>query len=526
MKKLKNFAICFLILLIFKNLAYSQQLLKIQESKEEEILLQEIEVKEGQTLSFIANYYLKDSKRWPEILKYNKLSTSDIYAPLPGMKLKIPIILVKEKFRPAYLIYILNKVQYRKKGSVDWKDATINLELYNDDSITTHENSRANIKFYSGEILLIDENSFITIRPELKQEEVTLLKGGIRATKAKVITENAEILPKIDPKTPKTDFRTKIREEDKTTLVEVYEGAVDVTAQGKTVYVPKGFGTEVKPFSSPSLPKLLPPTPELNLKSENIKLTTENEIVLTKNMSNLSLQFIEPKIETLPSMFKISTESKPIVEKKQQTKVLGNIIKKYRLQIAKDIEFKKILYEEIKEINPQNIVNFDVKSLNLPDGKYYYKLSYIDELGFENPTKTQTFIIDATPPFIKLDLPETEIKTDQELINIKGETEPKSILKLNDRNVQVEEDGKFSVAVLLKPGKNELKFVAKDYCGNETIITYNVERVKELTKEEKNILKFSAEPKNTQQKEPFLGKITAFLISSGIIILVVMFFVK
>ncbi|MFN3550293.1 MAG: LysM peptidoglycan-binding domain-containing protein, partial [Endomicrobiia bacterium] len=136
--KNKNFIIYFLILLVFKNLVYSQQLSQIQESKEEDILLQEIEVKEGQTLSFIANYYLKDPKRWPEILKYNKLSTSDIYAPLPGMKLKIPIVLVKEKFRPAYLIYILNRVQYRKKGSVDWKDAAVNLELYNDDSIITH----------------------------------------------------------------------------------------------------------------------------------------------------------------------------------------------------------------------------------------------------------------------------------------------------------------------------------------------------------------------------------------------------
>jgi len=513
------------LIFIYNQYIYPQQQ-KIQEA-EEEILLQEIEIKEGQTLSYIANYYFKDPKRWPEILKYNKLAISDIYAPLPGMKIKVPIYLVKEKFRPAYLVYILNKVQYRKKETVEWKDAFINMELYNDDSLTTYENSRANVKFYSGEILSVDENSFITIRPELKQEEVTLLKGGVRATKAKVLTEHAEILPRVDPKTPKVDFKAKIRPEDKTTLVEVYEGAVDVTAQGKTVYVPKGFGTEVKPFSPPSLPKALPPPPEFTLKSENPKFTPENELVLNKNVSTISFQFVEPKIESLPTSILPDTSQQLQEEKKQQTsKVLGSIIKKYHLQISKEIEFKKIIYEEIKEIKPKETLNLDLKSLNLPDGKYYYKLSYIDELGFENPTTPQSFIIDATPPQLVVNLPEQPLKTDQEIITINGQTEPQVVLKINDRDTKVEEDGKFSIALLLKPGLNTIQFIAKDYYGNETNIIRQVEYVKNLTKEEKDMTKSHGTTEETTQRETFLGKVTAFLISAGIIILVIMFFIK
>ncbi len=521
--KIFYFLLSFLFF-IYNQYIYSQQT-KIQES-EEEILLQEIEIKEGQTLAYIANYYLKDPKRWPEILKYNKLTISDIYAPLPGMKIKVPIYLVKEKFRPAYLVYILNKVQYRRKDTIEWKDAFINMELYNDDSLTTYENSRANIKFYSGEILSVDENSFITIRPELKQEEVTLLKGGVRATKAKVLTEHAEILPRIDPKTPKTDFKAKIRPEDKTTLVEVYEGAVDVTAQGKTVYVPKGFGTEVKPFSPPSLPKALPPPPDFTLKSENLKFTPENELVLTKNVSSLSFQFVEPKIESLPTSISPTT-LQPQEEKKQQaTKVLGNIIKKYHFQIAKEPEFKKVIYEEVKEIKPKESINLDLKSLNLPDGKYYYKLSYIDELGFENPTAPQSFIIDTTPPQLNVNLPEEVLKTDQEIITINGQTEPQTILKINDRDVKIEEDGRFSVALLLKPGLNTIQFIAKDYYGNETNVTKQVEYVKKFGKEERNLIKSYETTEETIQKETFLGKVTAFLISAGIIVLVIIFFIK
>ena len=37
-------------------------------------VLQEIVVKEGETLWGIANYYLKDPNRWPDILKLNNMS--------------------------------------------------------------------------------------------------------------------------------------------------------------------------------------------------------------------------------------------------------------------------------------------------------------------------------------------------------------------------------------------------------------------------------------------------------------------
>jgi len=529
-KKLKQ--IQFIVLTIFLTTSFSfAQRYKIQEAEEKEILLQEIEIKEGQTLSQIANYYLKDPKQWPEILKYNKLNISDIYAPLPGMKIKVPIIMVKEKFRPAYLIYILNKVKYRKRGSVIWEDPVINMELYNDDAISTQENSRANIKFYSGEIIIIDENSFVTIRPELKQEEITLHKGGVRATTAKIITETAEVLPKIDPKSPKTDFKTKFREEDKTTLVEVYEGAVDVTAQGKTVFVPKGFGTEVKFLSPPSEPKPLPPPPELTLKTQDIKLSKDNEFVLSKSMPTISFQFKPSQVEQITSLPYISeklqettlTETKEKVQTQQEkTKVLGQIIKKYRIQIAKDKEFKKIVYEETDLLRPNQVINFDLAKLQLPDGKYYYKISYIDELGFENPTVPQPFVIDTTPPKLETDLVNIT-KIDKDLLEFSGMTEPDVMLFINGKNVNVSKDGKFSYSVILKPGKNNIVIVAKDLYGNETQIEHQVEYVKQLSSEEK---KYLQRIKKAEREFFTLGTIISTLVSTAVIVLVLFFFIK
>ena len=532
MKPLISIKILFIIL-IFINICLSQQY-KIQEAEEKEILLQEIEIKEGQTLSQIANYYLKDPKQWPEILKYNKLNISDIYAPLPGMKIKVPVVMVKEKFRPAYLVYILNKVKYRKRGSMIWEDPVINMELYNDDAISTQENSRANIKFYSGEMITIDENSFVTIRPELKQEEVRLHKGGVRATTAKVITDSAEILPKIDPKLPKTDFKTKFREEDKTTLVEVYEGAVDVTAQGKTVYVPKGFGTEVKFLSPPSEPKPLPPPPELTLKTQDIKLTKDNEIVLSKKMSTISFQFkplqIEQK-ESLPFLTEkkpqktvvSGTKEKPSTVQEEKTKVVGQIIKKYRIQIAKDKDFKKIVYEETNELKPNQTINFDLSKLQLPDGKYYYKISYIDELGFENSSAPQPIVIDTTPPKLETDLVNIT-KIDKDIIEFSGTTEPDVILLINGKNVDITKDGKFSYSIVLKPGINNITILAKDLYDNETKIEHQIEYVKQLSKEEKeNLQKIK---KKSEQRITTLGTVIATISTAAVITLVLFFFVK
>jgi hypothetical protein len=72
--------------------------------------LQEITVHEGDTVWSIAKEYLKAPDRWPEILKYNNLPVSDPSATLPGMKLKVPVLLIKEHLRKATLVHLLNDV--------------------------------------------------------------------------------------------------------------------------------------------------------------------------------------------------------------------------------------------------------------------------------------------------------------------------------------------------------------------------------------------------------------------------------
>src|SRR3989339_2175913 len=147
-----------------------------------EVVFQEVKVKDGDTMWSVANFYLKDPQAWPEILKYNKLPSSDPNVILPGMALKVPVLLVKESLRPAHLIYLQNDVRFRKKNDVNWDKATPNMELFNEDGLRTMEKSEANIRFLTGEVVRLDENSFVILRPEKKREEVEIYSGAVRAT--------------------------------------------------------------------------------------------------------------------------------------------------------------------------------------------------------------------------------------------------------------------------------------------------------------------------------------------------------
>ena len=102
-------------------------------------------------------------------------------------------------------------MRYRRKADADWKKALLEMELYNDDGLRTLQQSKAKVRFFSGEVLQLDENSLIRLRPEENQEEVNLLSGGVRASRAKIIASDTRVDPRIEPRGPSPDFRTKIQ---------------------------------------------------------------------------------------------------------------------------------------------------------------------------------------------------------------------------------------------------------------------------------------------------------------------------
>ncbi|MFH1283056.1 MAG: LysM peptidoglycan-binding domain-containing protein [bacterium] len=420
--------------------------------------LQEIIVKDGETLWSVANKYLKNSGSWPEILKYNKLPSSDPNVILPGMKLKVPIMMIKEEYRSGKLIHFTNKVLYRKEKTVDWRTAKLNMLLFANDGLRTMEDSIASVRFYSGEIVKLDQNSLVILRPEKNLDEVELLSGAIRASRSKVISADTEIMPKIIPRGEKLDYKTKLKP-NKTTLVEVYQGIVDVTAQGKTITLTKGFGAEVKYLQPPSSPHKLPPKIELG-ESQEINIG-----------SNFKLPGM-PQGQLLPDMNNKASSKK--------AKALGNLINKYRLQISKDKNFNTVISDRIYNLGTSSI---DFKKMNLKDGTYYFHIAYIDELGLEGPfSAMSTVIIDTVAPELEVIYPLENSNVENDPISLKGRTEPNAKLIINNEIVYLKSDGSFAEIISSKKGKNIVEIQVSDSSGNTNKVTRTFYRVKKGVK--------------------------------------------
>jgi LysM repeat protein len=426
-------------LLSYNNVLYAQT---------KKVVLQKIDVKAGDTLWSIANYYLKDPRAWPEILKHNKLSSSDPNVILPGMKLNVPVKLVKEHLRPAHLVYVLNEVRYRRRNTVRWSQAKRNMKFYNEDSVRTMKQAKADVRFLTGEIVKLDENSLIVLRPEKKREEVKLFSGAVRASRAKVLTETTVVNPKIDPKSPNPDFKTKVKK-DKTTLVQVYEGIVDVTAEGKTVTLTKGFGTEVKHLKPPSPPRLLPPEPKF-----------------------------KPSDPATRDTLKLNIDSSMQDEfGKEQTRALSTWeVTEYHLQIAADKEFNKILIDKTSHL--KNTIDINKNKFNLKDGIYYYRVALVNEMGFESKfSAPEKFAVDTAPPVLELYQPIENEKITTKTIPVNGKTEPKITIIVGNKIVPVDKGGNFSTTVLAKRGLNHITIIAKDTAGNFVRLERNIYKI-------------------------------------------------
>jgi hypothetical protein len=415
--------------------------------------LQEIVVKEGDTLWSVATYYLKDAKRWPEILKYNNLPSSDPNIILPGMKLHVPILLIKENLRAAILIQVVNDVRYRRQKEAEWNQAVPDMKLYNEDGLRTLQQSIAQVRFPSGEILKLDENSLVILRPEKAREEVNLVNGGLHSSKTKILTASSIVDPRIEPRGPSPDFKTKIKE-DQSTLVEVFEGIVDVTAQGRTVTLTKGFGTEVKLRQPPSLPRVLPPQPISDVPQNLPKAdTAKNKPPEPKKpvTTSLRIDIDAPRNEYTPDG-KLGQANKSVT--------------KYHLQISSAADFRYIAIDKVHTFEDKVDIKFS--DYQLSDGLYYYRYAYIDDLGFEGRyTSPAEFIVDNTPPPLSI-FPEKNSDKEDKFIHFEGKTESGALVKVNDKPIPVDDNGRFIVAILPQKAYDVVLVTAQDFAGNIT----------------------------------------------------------
>lgn len=415
--------------------------------------LQEIEVKSGDTLWGVANYYLKEPSRWPEILKFNNIS-ADPNNVLPGMKLKIPVLLIREQLRSSTVISVNREVKMRRQAEMDWADAKVNTKLFNKDGIRTFESSYAGIKSPSGNLMTIGPSSLVIIQPEEKSEETRLLSGEIRTSNIPIRTPTAFVMPKITPKTPVSDYKTKVKE-DQSTVVAVYKGAVDVTAKNKTITVPEGFSTEVKINLPPMEPKKLPPNIDFPVDIVDRPIGSRND----SQIKDIKQEINVNEINLGGQLAKTASSSSWLD------------ITHYHIQLAKDKNFTDMVYDEIKPIYEK----FDIKRVNVPEGKYFWRVAYLDSSGAEGIVSSpKEIFVDKTPPALKIDDPADGTKFADKTIKIKGTSEAKSLVDINGAYVTIDSEGQFSSDVSLISGENVIKVNSKDSSGNISTVLIKV----------------------------------------------------
>lgn len=431
-----------------------------------ETAFQDVVVKPGDTLWGIAQKYLKDPARWDEILKHNRLPSRDPTVALPGLTLKVPVRLIKTSLRAAHLVYSVNRVLFRRKDTARWGPARMQMELFQGDSLRTLDASKARVKFLNKELLSLEPNSMAIIKPVESAGDVELRSGSVFAGRARVVTASAQVTPR----TADTRYAATVTPDLRTT-VEVYKGLATVDAQGRSVDVPEGMGTQVRPGLAPEVPRKIQNWPELEARAHEFDSAAQvGGGAAPAPRRALPTPEAEADAESLRGDLNSLRVGLPI---------LG-----YRVQAGKDREFKELVLDKRYEAEDR----FIPAQEGLAPGAYWWRVAVIDLLGtegrFSEPRyysvgikRTQAAAIaDLKKAVVIVSPREDELVYDDKIRVLGVLRDDRLRAAVNGKPARADADGNFTAEVPLRQGANEILIVVDDGKGNEVRISRRVTR--------------------------------------------------
>lgn len=430
-------------------------------------MFQDVVVKPGDTLWGISNKYLKDPANWDQILKHNKLPTRDPTVALPGMTLRVPVRLIKSSLRAAHLVYSVNRVLFRRKETAEFKPAKMQMELFRGDALRTLDDSKARVKLLDKELLSLEPNSMAIIKPVDGDGDLVLRAGSVFAGRARVVTASAQVIPK----TADTRYAATVTP-DLTTKVEVYKGLAQVDAQGRSVNVPEGMGTQVRPGLAPEVPKKIANWPELEARA----MEFDSAAVVGGGAAPQPRgpSFAAPEVAGDAESLRGDLNSLRV----------GLPILGYRVQASKDQEFKTLSFD--KKYDSED--RFSPSSEGLAAGAYWWRVSVIDLLGTEGKWSEPRYytvgvkraasaaVIDLKKNVTIVSPREDEIVYDDKLRVIGVLRDDRLRVAVNGKVVRADADGNFVSEVSVNAGTNEIVVTVDDTKGNEIRISRRVTR--------------------------------------------------
>lgn len=437
-------------------------------SVDADTVFQNVVVKRGDTLWGIANAYLKDPAKWDQILKYNDLPSSDPTVALPGMTLRVPVRLIKEELRAAHLVYRSNRVDFRRKETADWKNAVEGMELFKGDSLRTLDDAHAKVKFLNAEMLSLDPNSLVIIKPPRNDFDVELKTGSIFAGRSRVVTATA----RITPKTRDTQYSTRI-EPDFTTKVAVHRGLAAVEAQGETVDVKAGMATEVKMGMAPSVPVKIPDMPEFEARAAEFNGEAIHKPVTLPGGGVVADGVLAEQLDRAPDASSLKGEVSSLR--------VGVPISAYRVQASLHQDFEAIAYDKTFDAEER----FEPRYEKIPAGVYWFRIALVDLLGTQEKwSQPRLFSIGGVARKApKIDLasavrvaaPAKDEIVDHPMYKVLGVIKQDGLnVTVNGKTARQDDSGEFAVEIKLKLGANDISVVVSDDQGNSTTIARTV----------------------------------------------------
>lgn len=135
------------------------------------------------------------------------------------------------------------------------------------------------------------------------------------------------------------------------------------------------------------------------------------------------------------------------------------------------INFEKVEFylngDLVKETTLVSSDNFSEEIGDLKEGENeVFVIAKNKDQNDEKKSSTLTVLYKKDKPKLNIKEPQDNLKTNQQDLNISGETDKEIYIKINEFPVVVDAQGVFQTSVRLKDGENKIKIIAEDVAGN------------------------------------------------------------
>ncbi|WP_170319805.1 FecR domain-containing protein [Polyangium spumosum] len=299
-------------------------------------------VQKGETCEDIAKVMYGSATHVPLIQRYNRVDCAGRKSLPEGITLILPKAVTSvpdARIKSAH-----PDVRGRPSGGA-WDAVGTGASLYRNHNVQTMDEGRAHIEFLDHTHVFLAQNTLVVIYGTAKNTRVSkvpptveLEAGEVQAGLSALRGEPAEVAVP-DGGVVRAASRDTVVERKKTrTTVAVFDGKASVQSGGRSVTVPKDFGTRFEGTAPPIPPRPLPPAPRWEGGGS-------------------------PSVVLAPPGTAVITTSWQPVEK----------AKAYRLEVSRDEGFHDLV---VREEIPADVRSF--RAEKMPPGSYRVRVRAID----------------------------------------------------------------------------------------------------------------------------------------------------